>query len=225
VNYRARPETVIAATLFEENRRDRYHSRIVGEPEEEASVATEGADPGGPLSALRGAGVSVDARRVGRVAIALCLATMAVVAVILFVAGADKNAQINELRTQGVTIKITVTGCMGLLGGSGSNAAGYACRGTYTFRGHRYDEAIPGNVDLIPRSTLPVVIARSEPGLVSTVQAVREEHTSWRVFIAPAVLALLDIVAIALLLVKRRRSPGAGRRSGLGPDTEGAGSS
>jgi hypothetical protein len=188
-------------------------------------VVTKPTHPGAPLSALRGAGVSVDVHRVGRVAIALCVATLAIVAVVLFVAGAKKNAQINELRTDGVTVKVTVTGCVGLLGGSGSNAAGYACRGTYTFRGHRYDEAIPGNVNLIPHSTLPVVIARGEPGLVSTVEAVRADHTSWRVFIVPAVLALLVVVAIAVLLVKRGRSPVIGQRSGLGPNPDGAGSS
>lgn len=188
-------------------------------------MATERTDPAAPLSALRGAGVSVDARRVGRVTMALCLATLAIVAVVLFIAGAQKNAQISELRTEGVTIKVTVTGCMGLLGGSGSNAAGYACRGTYTFRGHRYDEAIPGNVNLIPHSTLPVVIARGEPTLVSTVEAVRREHPSWRVFIVPAVLALLVVVAIALLLVKRGRSQVIGQRSGPGPNPGGAGSS
>jgi hypothetical protein len=161
---------------------------------------------GAPLSALRGAGVTVDARRVGRAIVALCLATLGIVSIILFVAGADKNAQINELRTDGVAIKVTVTRCIGLLGGSGSNAAGYACRGTYTFRGHRYDEAIPGNVNLAPHSKVPVIIAPNDPGLVSTVDAVRDGRPSWRVFIAPAVLALLAVGTTGWLLLKRRRA-------------------
>jgi hypothetical protein len=192
-------------------RRRRYHLGIVAgpsaDPVEETSVTSEGTDPGAPLSRLRGAGVAVDGRRVGRVILILCVAAVGIVAIVLFVAGANKNAQINELRTDGVAVKITVTECMGLLGGSGSNGAGYACTGTYLFHGHRFTEAIPGDVHLAPRSTVAAVISPSDPALVSTAAAVRTERSSWRVFIAPAVLAILDLGAIGAALARRRRAP------------------
>src|SRR5580658_7149788 len=50
-----------------------------------------------PLSTLRGAGVDFNSRKVARVVIGLCLATMAVLVVVFTVAGAQKNSQINSL--------------------------------------------------------------------------------------------------------------------------------
>jgi len=168
-------------------------------------VSTEPTDQG-PLSSLRGAHVAaVDARKLGRAVGAFALAALTVVAAILAVAGADKNAQINALRAKGVRINVTVSACVALLGGSGSNAAGYACRGTYTFRGHRYEEAIPGNVNLVPRSVVPAVIVPSDPALLSTVAEVHNDRASWHVFVVPAVLALLVAAAVAFVVFTRRR--------------------
>ncbi|HXW79531.1 MAG TPA: hypothetical protein VEJ84_08530, partial [Acidimicrobiales bacterium] len=79
--------------------------------------------------------MAVDARRVGRVVTIFCLATVVVVSAALFVGGARTNAEISQLRNQGIPIAVRVTHCIGLLSGSGSNAAGYACRGTYDYRG------------------------------------------------------------------------------------------
>ncbi len=166
-------------------------------------------DPGAPISALRGAGVAVDPRRVAQAFVALCLAAVALVSIVLFVAGADKNAQINELRDHGVEVEVEVSGCMGLLGGSGSNAAGYACRGTYIFGSHRYDEAIPGDVRRAPGALVVCVVAPNDPALISTVSQVRTERPSWRVFIAPGVLALVFLATAAVIGLRWRRSRAA----------------
>ncbi len=84
-------------------------------------------------------------RRVTRVAVGLALAGLAVVAGVLLVAGYQKNSQIDNLRAHGVPVELTVTHCLGLMGGSGSNLAGYDCSGTYTVGGHVFTEDIPGN--------------------------------------------------------------------------------
>ena len=91
-----------------------------------------------------GAGVDVDPRRARQLVVAVCLVALAVVAVILLVAGLQKNAQADSLQQHGVPVTVTVTGCLGLLGGSGSNGAGYACKGTYTFDGRHYVRVHPG---------------------------------------------------------------------------------
>jgi hypothetical protein len=104
-----------------------------------------------------------------------------------------------------VPVTVTVSGCRGLLGGSGSNAAGYACRGSYHFRGHRYDEAIPGNVNRAPGSTLNGVIAAGDPALLSTPGQLRGERASWRAFIAPIALGLVVVAAVIALSVRRVR--------------------
>jgi hypothetical protein len=149
----------------------------------------------------------VDARRAARAAAILCLIALVTTAIILTVAGVDKNDQITELRSTGVPVTVTVTGCIGLLGGSGSNAAGYACRGSYRFHGQRYEESIPGNVNRAPGSALQGVIAPSDPALLSTPAQLRGERASWGVFIAPIVLGALACAAAVVVAVRR-----AGRR-------------
>jgi len=89
------------------------------------------------VTTLRGAAVDVDARRVARVLVGACLLALAALSATFFVVGASKNAQITDLREHGVPVEVTVTRCLGLLGGSGSNDAGYACRGSFTIGGHR----------------------------------------------------------------------------------------
>jgi hypothetical protein len=167
--------------------------------------------PDGPLTNLRGAGVDVDIRRVGQVVIGICLVGVAILAVILLVAGFQKNAQINSLRNNGVPVQIKVTGCMGLLGGSGSNAAGYDCRGTFTLGGRTYTENLPGNTLLIPGTTLPGVSVPGDPALVSTPSAVASQHPSWTVFAIPVILLVLLAAILGLLFVRYRRARGSPR--------------
>jgi hypothetical protein len=160
-----------------------------------------------PISTLRGAGVDFNSRKVARVVIGLCLATMAVLVVVFTVAGAQKNSQINSLRQHGVKVDVAVTKCQGLMGGSGSNAAGYACQGTFTLGGHRYTENIPGNSLYPPGHVIRSVSVPDDPALVSPISMVNVEHASWRVFILPAVLLIvLGLVSAGLVLRRRHRT-------------------
>ncbi len=162
--------------------------------------------PDAPVARLRGATVDVDPRRAKQVVLATCLIALAVVAVVLLIAGVQKNRQADTLQRHGVGVDVTVTGCLGLLGGSGSNGAGYACTGTYTFDGHHYRQSIPGNVRRTPGSVIRGVIVADDPGLLSTPGLVAEDPSSWRVFIAPVVLlAVLALALLALGLARRRR--------------------
>jgi len=149
--------------------------------------------------------VEVDVRLVGRIVLAVCLVALAVVAVALFVAGVDKNDQITRLRQHGVAVGVTVTGCLGLLGGSGSNAAGYECKGTFTLAGHRYHEDIPGNTIRTPGSTIRAVAVPGNPPLLSTARAVATDRPSWHVFAVPTILIVVDVLAVGALVVRRRR--------------------
>jgi hypothetical protein len=159
-----------------------------------------------PVGTLRGAGVNVDTRRAARVAGLAGLIAIAVVAVVLFVAGYQKNAQITSLQTHGVAVDAKVTGCVGLLGGSGSNAAGYNCTATYEYGGRHYAEGIPGTEQLrATGSTIKGIVASDDPALFSTPAALAAEHTSARVYVVPTVLAALFVVLSAVWLVMWRR--------------------
>jgi hypothetical protein len=159
--------------------------------------------PGEPVTTLRGASVKADSRRVTHLVAAACLMALAAAIIVLFVAGVEKNAQITRLRNQGIPVEVTVSGCLGLMGGSGSNTAGYDCTGSFTLGGHRYREAIPGNVLYSPGTRIRAVAVPQDPALVSTPSALGTQHASARVFLLPAVLlALLGLVSAALV-VKR----------------------
>jgi hypothetical protein len=178
---------------------------------EQSNAATGRTDTSSAaLTTLRGAGVDVNVRRAGRVVVALCFVALAVLAVVLFVAGVHKNDQINSLRTHGVPVTVTVSGCLGLLGGSGSNPAGYACRGTFTLGGHRYSEDIPGNVLRPPGTKVQAVAVPGNPPLLSTRHAVATERVSDSVFVLPAIL-LAVLVVLAGAVVLRRRAAGRAR--------------
>jgi hypothetical protein len=160
---------------------------------------------GAALTTLRGAGVDIDVRKAGRVIVGICLVALAVLVVLLFVAGVHKNAQINRLRQHGVPVTVTVSGCLGLLGGSGSNPAGYACQGTFTLDGHRYSESIPGNALRSPGTKVRAVAVSGAPPLLSTVHAVATDRASASVFVVPSILLVTLVVLVGALVFRRRR--------------------
>jgi hypothetical protein len=161
------------------------------------------------IGQLRGAGVQVDGRRVAQVAIGIVLATLAVLAIVFAVVGVHTNQQNDRLHQDGVPVSFTVTGCLGLLGGSGSNAAGYACRGTYALHGHRYREPLPGTSFHRPGSTVAAIAVPGDPALVSPASIVATEHSSAGVFVLPAILAVVLLLLVALLVMLRRRRQAA----------------
>jgi hypothetical protein len=143
------------------------------------------------------------------------LVVLLAVAVVLLVAGLNKNSQASSLRQHGVPLAVTVIGCQGLLGGSGSNAAGYSCRGTYTFDARHFEEEVPGTGLHRPGSVVRGVIVPSDPGLLSTPGEVADERASWNVFIAPVVLFVMALGVLAVLVRTSRRTQA--RRSPVGP--------
>jgi len=162
-----------------------------------------------PLSTLRGAGVNYDARRVGRVVVGVCLAALLVLVVIFTIAGINKNSQINRLHHDGVPVTVTVTSCLGLMGGSGSNAAGYSCTGTFTIDGKRYSESLPGADFHKFHSTLNAIVVPSDPALVSPVSIEKAEHAGLSVFLLPGILLVVLLVLVGLIVPLQRRTRNA----------------
>jgi hypothetical protein len=158
-----------------------------------------------PTSTLRGARVDVDIRRLRRPVAVIVMAALAVATVAAFVSGANKNDHIAALHAHGVRLEMTVTSCLGNLGGSGSNAAGDSCRGGFTLDGHRYVEDIPGNVTRQPGDHLTIVTVPGEPGVLALPASLPHEQTSWRVFILPVVLLVLLVAGCAGIAVRWRQ--------------------
>jgi hypothetical protein len=173
-------------------------------PDGDTSAGATG-DPAGRIGALRGAGVDVDRRLLGRIVVVLALTALAASSALLFAVGAHQNDQIDRLHREGIPVVARVTGCLGLLGGSGSNAAGYSCNGTYVIGGHRYVEAIPGDVLRRPGATVAVIVANDDPTLLALPRTLAREHASWPVFILPFVLLLLFVMALIVVVRRWRR--------------------
>jgi heme A synthase len=156
------------------------------------------------ISTLRGASVDADIRRVAHLLIGACLVALAVLIILLFMAGAHKNAQITRLRQHGVPVQVTVSRCLGQLGGSGSNRAGYSCKGTFTLDGHRFTESIPGSTLYPPGTTIRGIAVPGDPALLAPVHVVAAERASWRVFILPTVLLVILVALVGALVLRRR---------------------
>ena len=154
---------------------------------------------------MRGAGVEVDTRRATTIVVGVLLTAMAVLIIVLVIAGINQNSEIDRLRHHGVLVDVTVKECTGQLGGSGSNAAAYRCAGTFVLRGQHFSATIPGGRFRDAGSTVRLVTTVGDPGLVATVAQVRVERTSWGVFVAPLVLTLVVIVIATLVAVRRRQ--------------------
>ncbi len=201
------------ARLAAGSRARRGPVRAAGEPPGGAATiaAISGAKQPGDdqsderLAPLRGAGVDIDARRARQAVVVVCLVGLAVLTVVLFIAGAQKNAQQTSLGRHGVPVEVTVTNCLGLMGGSGSNLAGYACTGSYTVDGRHYTESIPGDSLLRTGSTIPGLTVPGDPALLSTAKAVATQKPSWKVFIVPTVLLLVLVGLVAVLFRRRAR--------------------
>lgn len=186
----------------------RYHPAIPT-PDTSQHDEREEAEAG----ALRGAAVDVNLRRLARI-LGLALLTGVVVVIgVLVAAGASKNAQLDELHDHGLARDAVVVSCRSNLGGSGSNAVGYSCVGAYRVAGHRYVTALPGSTLLAPGSSVRVVVASTDPGLLTTPGLLRAEHASWRVYLVPAVLAGALLGALGVLWWRSRR---AGSRRATG---------
>ncbi len=181
-------------------------TRLAADPVAPDDQPEHGVASAEPVSSLRASsGSTADGRLVARVVVALLLVGLAVLAGALFVAGVNKNAQIDRLRHHGVPVEITVTQCIGLLGGSGSNGAGYQCRGRFTLDGRHHDEALPGLGFQAPGTVLRGIAVPDDPGLVTTSKDLSAEHTSAGVFVLPTVLLVVLLATGTLVAVRLRR--------------------
>lgn len=163
-----------------------------------------------PLSTLRGAGVNVDARRVAHVVVGIILVTLAVLVIVFTIAGINNNSQINRLHHNGVPVTVTVSGCSGMLGGSGSNVSGYTCKANFSIGGHRYSETLPGTAFHRPGAAVRAVVVPSDPALISPVSVESTQHASASVYVLPAVLLVVLLLLIGLIVwLRRRRSAAA----------------
>ncbi|MGC1420026.1 MAG: hypothetical protein WA786_07905 [Acidimicrobiales bacterium] len=167
-----------------------------------------------PVSSLRGASAASVGRRFWLVAGALTLAAFTAALVVGFVSVANDNARVERLKDHGLPVTVTVINCIGNVGGSGSNGAGYTCRGRYTVGSNAYRELIGSMTTFSASGTTVRAIAdpahHSSVVLASAVEASSASSGSF------VVLGLLSLLLVALAggltrVARRSRSPGRPR--------------
>ena len=164
-----------------------------------------------PVDNYRGGTVNVDMRKAGRAVVAVCLVALTVLGAILLVAAIDNNNQITNLKDNGVPVAVKVTGCLGLIGGTGQSAAGFSCTGTYTLDGTQYHQNIPGLAFHTPGTMIRGVVVPSDPKLLSTPDQLARQQASWTAFTVPGLLLLVVVVVLVVLFLRRpQRSPPSG---------------
>jgi hypothetical protein len=161
----------------------------------------------------RGGTVNVDKRKAAQVVIAVTLVALTVLGVVLLIAAINNNNQIDNLKDNGITVPVKVTGCLGLIGGTGQSLAGFSCSGTYAVGGTVYHQNIPGLAFHKPGTTIRGVVVPSDPKLLSTPDQLAGQQASWTAFIIPGLLLL--VVVVVLLVVFLRRP---GRSASSRPD-------
>lgn len=135
------------------------------------------------------------------------LVIFAVALVVSLVSATNDNARINRMKSQGISVIVTVTYCSGNLSGSGSGSAGYTCRGDYTVDGVHYNERIGSMSTFVASGT--TVRAVADPARHSTVvlaSVVRASTSSADAFIPSGLLSIAFIALTVAFLRMARRS-------------------
>ena len=158
------------------------------------------------VTPLRGADAVGVGRRIWVVAGAVGLIVVTVLLVISVISATKDNARITRMKDHGVAVSVVVTSCIGNLGGSGSNAANYTCRGHYLVAGTPYDEVIGAMTKFAaPGTHVPAVADPSRPSTIELASAVTSSSASPGAYAIPGLLgvALLALFAGFLRIVRR----------------------
>lgn len=166
----------------------------------------------GTESYIRGAGgVRVDGRRVGGYILGFGVLILAVLTVVFTGIAVHHNSRATSLKQKGVPVQVTVTGCVGLASGTGITGTGFTCRGSYTLAGRHYNEQIGGTASLFTvGQQISGVTVRDEPTVLYTAGSAQTMHSTWTVYVTPAVLL---VVLVGTEVLRRTVVGTASRRS------------
>lgn len=161
--------------------------------------------PGPPeFTPLRGASAQRIDVRFWRYAGTAAFAAFTVIVIVSFISASNDNSRIERLKNHGISVVVTVTDCVGNIGGSGSNAAGYTCHGSYRVDGVRYLETIGSMTTMSATGTKVRGVADPErPNSIELASTLATSSTSLSVYVVPSVLALLAI-GLSLVLLRRQ---------------------
>lgn len=159
------------------------------------------------VAALRGAQAASIGRRFWLRAATVGLVIFAVALGLSFASALNDHARIDRMKAHGVPVTVTISNCVGNMGGSGSNVAGYVCRGTYAVEGVKYNEIISSMTTFAPPGSHVHAIADpSQHGYIALASAIKNATPSAAAFVVVIILAVVFVFLVALLFRLRRRA-------------------
>lgn len=163
---------------------------------------------GGQASYLRGGGAGSNRPQMVRVFVASCAVALAALVVVLFVQARADNARADRLHDHGVPVVATVTGCIGVLSGTGVTEAFFQCRAAFSIGGAHHTEIIRGStVDRPTGSTVQAVVDPRDPSSLSTAAAAAgRAHASSYIAAAISLGVLVAYVGVVLAWLRRRQN-------------------
>jgi hypothetical protein len=164
-------------------------------------VALTLSDPDSDESYVRGgAGFEVSGGTVLRAAAVTVLAALLATAVALFVGAAHGSSVRSTLKHRGVTVTATVTGCLGLVGGTGVVPTSFECHAAVRLNGHRYVDELRGTSSRFEvDQAVPAVIDPEHPSVLYTAASVASTRARWHSYLT-AIVLLAVTVALAVPL-------------------------
>lgn len=158
------------------------------------------------MTRLRGATVSLDGRRFGRILLALISCAVAATAGVLLVNAHARNAAIDRLRNGGLPVQVRLSDCLGLMGGSGSTPVGYRCVATYSIGATTYRSHISADGAAPASGRLSAVADPQDRGSITPAATLAAERPSAGGYVLPT--ALLVCLLAGLVLRWRRGKHG-----------------
>jgi hypothetical protein len=160
------------------------------------------------VNSLRGASAGSIGRTFWLGAAALGLVVIAAVIVVSLISAFNDHARVDRMKAHGIPVAVIVTACDGNLGGSGSNGAGYTCRGAYRIDGTTFHEVI-GSMATFAASgtTVRAVADPSNHGTIALSSAVKTSKASPWAFVPPGAIAVVLIILTFLFVRVVRRRP------------------
>ena len=158
---------------------------------------------------VRGAGsVVLPTRRVLAVALALIAAALTVITLVVTSVDLQHLGHRRALARNGLSVGVTITGCLANASGTGITEAGFVCHGRYQVDGKVYDQAIQDSSRQLPTgATIRAVTSIARPTELYSVGSIRGDLSYRSALVVPTVLLGLVIITLTCEFAVIRRTP------------------
>jgi len=183
------------------------HDDTLGERPGTQATLSPSTPPSDHVASLRGPEVVTIGRKAWYRLVAVGLVLSFAALIVSVVSTAHDNSRIARMKTHGIAVSVTVTRCIGNLGGSGSNGAGYTCHGDYSIAGTTHHELI-GSMTTFAASGTKVngVADPSKPTTVILASALKKSTTSPATYFPAGFMAIV-LVTLTFVFTRLARRP------------------